>query len=179
MFFNSFQKSSVSLANVAAATSNEPARAHGLPKIHKKFDNIPKFRPIIDTTGTTHYQIGKFLSDLLHPLTTNEHTVKDTFDAKSRIESIDPALFEQGFKYVSFDVESLFTNVSLERTLQIIERQVYDEEELSTKLKRSTLRKLVRDTCKKTVFSCNDVYTNKLTVLAWVALLVQCWLTLF
>ena len=90
--------------------SAKPARAHGLPKIHKKFDKLPKFRPIINTTGTTHYQIGKFLSELLHLLTTNEHTVKDTFDAKSRIESIDLALFEQGFKYVSFDVESLFTN---------------------------------------------------------------------
>ena len=27
------------------------ARAHGLPKIHKTFDRIPPFRPIIDTTG--------------------------------------------------------------------------------------------------------------------------------
>ena len=59
-----------------------PARAHGLPKIHKKFAKIPKFRPIIDTTGTTHYGVGKFLSQLLQPLTRNEHTVKD---AKSRI----------------------------------------------------------------------------------------------
>ena len=47
------------------------ARAHGLPKIHKLFENIPSFRslivnrhnrynalsfrPITDTTGTTHY----------------------------------------------------------------------------------------------------------------------------
>ena len=42
--------------------SAKPARAHGLPKIHKPFDDIPKFRPIIDTTGTTHYEIGKYLS---------------------------------------------------------------------------------------------------------------------
>ena len=27
-------------------------RAHGLPKTHKKFDTLPKFRPIIDTTNT-------------------------------------------------------------------------------------------------------------------------------
>jgi hypothetical protein len=46
-----------------------------------------------------------FRSHLLHPLTTNEHTINDKFDAKSRIESIDPAHFQQGFKYVSFDVE--------------------------------------------------------------------------
>ena len=35
------------------------ARAHGLPKIHKLFKNIPSFCPIIDTTGTTHYSVGK------------------------------------------------------------------------------------------------------------------------
>jgi uncharacterized protein (DUF927 family) len=46
----------------------KPARAHRLPKIHKKFDTIPKFRPIVDTTGTTHYGIGKFLSHLRHPV---------------------------------------------------------------------------------------------------------------
>ena len=95
--------------------SAKPARAHGLPEIHKPFDDIPKFRPIIDTTGTTHYEIGKYLSQLLHPLTINELTIKDTFDAKTRIETIDQSYFKQGYKYVSFDVESLFTNVPLEK----------------------------------------------------------------
>ena len=46
----------------------KPAKAHGLPKIHKSFDRIPKFRPIIDTTGSTHYFVGKFLASLLKPL---------------------------------------------------------------------------------------------------------------
>ena len=31
------------------------ARAYGLSKIHKVFENISSFRPIINTTGTTHY----------------------------------------------------------------------------------------------------------------------------
>ena len=35
--------------------SAKPARAHGLPKMHKPFEDTPKFRPITDTTGTTHY----------------------------------------------------------------------------------------------------------------------------
>ena len=39
-------------------------RAHGLPKIHKVFENIPSFRSIIDTTGTTDYSVGKYLSKL-------------------------------------------------------------------------------------------------------------------
>ena len=32
--------------------------AHGLPKIHKVFANIPKFRPIIDANNTPYYKIG-------------------------------------------------------------------------------------------------------------------------
>ena len=56
----------------------KPARAHGLPKIHKEFSNIPKFRPIIDTTGTTHCLVGKYLANLLNPPTINEYSVKNS-----------------------------------------------------------------------------------------------------
>ena len=45
------------------------ARAHGLPKTHKQYDHLPKFRPITDTTNTPYYGISKFLSNLLNPLT--------------------------------------------------------------------------------------------------------------
>ena len=134
----------------------KPARAHGLPKIHKAFHQLPKFRPIIDTTGTTHYSVGKFISELLQPLTLNEFTLKDTFDAANRIQAISPALFAEGYEFVSFDVESLFTNVPLQRTLKIIIDRIYNKKLVKTKLKKSTLRKLIRDTCTKTVFSCNN-----------------------
>ena len=134
----------------------KPARAHGLPKIHKAFHQLPKFRPIIDTTGTTHYSVGKFISELLQPLTLNEFTLKDTFDAANRIQAISPALFAEGYEFVSFDVESLFTNVPLQRTLKIIIDRIYNKKLVKTKLKKSTLRKLTRDTCTKTVFSCNN-----------------------
>ena len=33
------------------------AQAHGLPKAHKLFEHLPKFRPIIDTTNTPYYGI--------------------------------------------------------------------------------------------------------------------------
>ena len=56
----------------------KPGRAHGLPKIHKEFSNIPKFRPIIDTTGTTHCLVGKYLANLLNPPTINEYSVKNS-----------------------------------------------------------------------------------------------------
>ena len=33
------------------------AQAHELPKTHKLFVHLPKFRPIIDTTNTPYYSI--------------------------------------------------------------------------------------------------------------------------
>ena len=48
------------------------ARAHGLPKVLKEFVNLPKFWPIVDTTRTVHYHVGKYLSELFNPLTSNE-----------------------------------------------------------------------------------------------------------
>ena len=56
-------------------------RAHRLPKMRKAYANLPSFRPIIDTTGTPYYNIGKFLSSLLQPLTQNDYNLKDPFDA--------------------------------------------------------------------------------------------------
>ena len=48
------------------------ATAHGLPKKHEPFENIQSFWPKVDTNGTLHYSVGKYLSELLNPLTKNE-----------------------------------------------------------------------------------------------------------
>ena len=96
------------------------ARAHGLPKTHKEYSNIPKFRPIVCTTGMPHYSAGKFLTVLLNPLAMNEFTLKDSFDAVNKIISVPPHLFDNGYNYASFNVESLFTNVPIKRTIDII-----------------------------------------------------------
>ena len=38
--------------------------AHGSAKIHKEFERIPPIRPIVDTIGSTHYGVGKYLTSL-------------------------------------------------------------------------------------------------------------------
>ena len=52
-------------------------RAHGMPKIHKSFKDLPAFRPIVDTTSTPHYNVGKFLPSLLNPLTENDYNLRN------------------------------------------------------------------------------------------------------
>ena len=65
-------------------------RAHGLPKIHKDYQDIPPFRPIVDTTSTPYYGIEKYLSSLLNPLIINNYSIEDSFEAAKRIKAIPP-----------------------------------------------------------------------------------------
>ena len=82
-------------------------RAHGLPKLHKDYQDIPPFRSIVDTTSTPHYGIGKYLSSLLNQFTINNYSIEDSFETAKRIKAIPPKLFNEGYKFISFDVTSL------------------------------------------------------------------------
>ena len=132
------------------------ARAHGLPKTHKPFEYLPKFRPIINTTNTPYYGISKFLSNLLNPLTENQYVVKDSFAAANKIREISKELFDHGYRFVSFDVESLFTSVPLSETINIILDRIYNKKLLKTNIKKRAMKKLLKDCCTKNAFSFNN-----------------------
>ena len=110
--------------------------AHSLAKIYNVFANIRKFRPIIDTTNTSHYKIVQYLSSLLQPLTINSYALKDSFDTANEIKSVSSEIFEDGYQFVSFDVKSLFTTVPLNKTINIILNQIYRQKLLKTDLKK-------------------------------------------
>ena len=65
---------------------------------------------------------------------------------------------ENGYQCVSFDVESLFTNVLIKRTVDIILRRIYQDRVISTNLEKRTLKKLILDTSTKTAFSFNNKF---------------------
>ena len=131
-------------------------RAHGLPKVHKTFSFLPKFRPIIDTVNTPYYNIGKFISSLLNPPTLNEFSLSDSFDAVSSIKNIPAHLFPEGYQFVSFDIESLFTNALLSRTFNIVLDRIYNKNLINTTFGKRTLKKFILDCCSKTTFSFNN-----------------------
>ena len=110
-------------------------------------------RPIIDTTGSPYYGVGQYLSSLLQPLTMNEYTVRDSFEAAEKIRGIPSEFFDQDYVFISFDVESLFTNVPLHDTVNIILERVYKEKLLDTNLSKRSLKKLILDSCQKTTFT--------------------------
>ena len=128
---------------------------HTLPKISKTFTVLPKFKTIVDTS-TCYYNVGSYLTKLLNPLTQNEFIIRDFFDAANKIKSIPSKVFDDGYIFVSFGVESLFMNVPLHQTINIILDHVYNNKLIATQLKKQTLKKLIRDTSSKTVFSTNN-----------------------
>ena len=72
--------------NVIRPKIGKLARAHSLSKI--RYRNIPEFRHIADTTGTPQYSAGKFLTNLLNPLSLSVFTVKDSFYGVNKIKNI-------------------------------------------------------------------------------------------
>ena len=138
------------------------AKAHGTPKIHKAFVHLPNFRPIIDTAGSTHYHIGQYLTKILQPLIINDYNKKDSFDAGNPIKNIPKELFGEGYRFVSFDVESLFINIPLHRSINVILTRIYHDKLIHTGIKKNTMHKLMKVNCKKTAFSFENIIDKQI-----------------
>ncbi|XP_037787664.1 uncharacterized protein LOC119583265 [Penaeus monodon] len=104
--------------NFLSTSGSQPGLLYGLPKVHKP--NIP-LRPIISSIGTFNYNTAKFLVPILSPLTSNKYTIDNSTSFANEITSLDP---KQPVTMASFDVESLFTNVPLLETTDIITNNI-------------------------------------------------------
>ena len=82
--------------------------------------------------------------------------VKDSFTAAKKIREIPKELFDHGYRFVSFDVESLFTSVLLSKTISIIVGRKYNKKLLKTNIKKRAMKKLLKDCCTKNTFSFNN-----------------------
>jgi len=86
--------------------------------MHKAHDpnSIPPFRPIVFSIGTYSYEPAKYLCILLEPHIPFEHCALDTFTIVREINELPLS----GNFMVSFDVESLFTNIPLEERVNLV-----------------------------------------------------------
>ena len=74
----------------------------------------PPFRPILSAVGTPTYKLAKYLVPKLASITANEFSVKDSFCFAEEIVNQN-----SNFIMGSLDVDSLFTNIPLEETINI------------------------------------------------------------
>ena len=83
--------------------------------IHKPVkDNVSPFQPILSAIGTSTYKLSKLFVPLLTPLTLSECTIKDPFSFEEELLNYDSNLL-----MTSLDVEPLFTNISLQETIDL------------------------------------------------------------
>ena len=111
--------------------SNQPARLYATAKTHK-FNNLDevtveklKFRPIVDQTGTATYDAAKVIGEYLKPLALNEYKINDCLKFPDMIKALPP--LQKNEEYVSYDVDSLFTNIPLKETIYYIIHKIYNE----------------------------------------------------
>jgi len=79
-------------------------------------------RPILSATQTYNYALAKWLDDKLKPLATNQYTISDTFEFVNEVHEL---AIINGDILVSYDVSSLFANVPLEETIQLVDDKAF------------------------------------------------------
>ena len=82
--------------------------------------NAP-LRPILSTIGTHNYKLSKYLVDLLSPLVDRTFMLTDSFQFATEICN----LSHSGCVMASFDVRSLFTEIPVKETCDLIVQKIF------------------------------------------------------
>ena len=138
---------------------SQPGKLYGLAKVHKGSTNgCPPFRPIISAINTPTYQLSKFLLPILEPITKNSFVIKDSFSFVDDIKDQNTNLFMS-----SFDVESLFTNIPLNETIEICINKLYPRKNMKIKgLRKKDLKTLLELATKESLFMFDHQYYRQL-----------------
>ena len=115
---------------------------YGLAKVHEIVtDGLPSFRPIFSAIVTPTEKLSKFLVPILELLTTNEYTIKDSFAFAEELQSFDSKLL-----MASFDIESLFTNIPLQETIDLCVENLFQDRTHVDNLSKDSFRELLTRT---------------------------------
>ena len=137
----------------------QPPRIYGLPKIHKA--DVP-LRPIVSCVNTFAYDLSAYLANILSPLTgKSEFTVTNSAHFASTISS---ETIRDNEIMVSFDVESLFTNVPVDAAVQAALQRLENDPSLAdrTTLTPAQIADLLTFVLRSTYFQYNgSIYEQK------------------
>ena len=136
-------------------TGSSPGILYGLCKVHKGIQgDCPPFRPILSAIGTPSYKLAKYLVPILAPITTNRFVCKDSFSFATEVRAQNPDLFMS-----SFDVDSLFTNIPLDETIEICVKKLFGKNKRKFKgFTRAEFRQLLQFAVKDALILFNGKY---------------------
>ena len=135
-------------------SGSSPGVLYGLPKVHKA--GCP-FCPIVSSVNTYNYNLVSYLVSVLQPISTNQHSVKESFNF---------ADWAKKYKHnnrimCSLDVCLLFTNVPLDETIDIALDKLYSLSDPPT-LPHAVLQKLLEFATKKSHFLFDGQYYDQI-----------------
>ena len=138
---------------------SQPGRMYGLCKAHKEsVDGHKPFRPILSAINTPTYQLAKFLIPILEPLTKNEFVTKDSFTFSEDIRKQNVNHF-----MASFDVDSLFTNIPLNETINICVEKLYIDKNMTVNgFNKQEFQSLLELATKESLFVFNKEYFRQI-----------------
>ena len=147
----------LSVTKCLRSTQQEFMASPNYTRIFSGANSTPPFRPIVSSIGTYNYNLAKYLCDLLSPHIPTEHCATDTFTFVQDIQSL--SMF--GKFMVSFDVESLFTNIPLEECIDLAVNYI-SEGNPDLKLTESELRSLYTVATAQTHFLFNGSFYDQI-----------------
>ena len=113
---------------------------YGLCKVHKDIiDHCQPFRPILSEIHSPSYKLSKFPVPILKSLTSNEYTVKDSL----------------AFFMGSLHVDSLFTNIPHQETINICAETLFENTEREEGLSKIGFKELLSLATKESYFIFN------------------------
>ena len=150
-------KMDVQTYNQIRPVGSKPGDMYGLTKIYKKDTSI---RPIISSVNTYNYNLPKYLDEIIkNSIKNNDFVIKDTFDYVNKISKIK---YFNGYM-ISFDIESLFTNIPLEETIQIVMSKLFkDKDSRIEGLKKFQFERLLRTATQESHFYFKGNYFNQI-----------------
>ena len=104
--------------------------------------------------NTAAFNLAKYLSNLIAPLRESEYIIKSTRNLIGKVKAKE---MPNVYQIVSFNVKSLFSNVPLDRTIDIVLRRVYDKHDLQTSIARLEMKELLILCTKKFHFTFDNV----------------------
>jgi len=119
------------------ASGSQPGKIYGLCKVHKQ--GYP-LRPVVSMTDTAEYELARYLNRIIKPCIPDLFMLNSTAAFIDKIKSF---VFRSSHVLVSFDVVSLFTNIPLQETIDIVCEYVYSSSVNRPSYSKNTFRKLL------------------------------------
>ena len=145
-------------------TDSPAPRFYGQPKIHKP--GVP-IRPIVSYSGSPLYNLNKYIANILKTYVKHENNnAKNSTTFSNYIRNVP---IEDDEIMVSFDVTSLYTNIPIIDTLNIIKDYVHSDDQFARKtaIPQDKFLDLVNLVLTTTWYTFNSQFYQQLMALQW------------